>query len=54
MLALAGAQGLLQIPRGAGAGALAGLLLGGNEAELISIDPNNDLDLTLQTNLALR
>lgn len=46
--------GAIEVLGGAGAGALAGLLLGGNEAELISIDPNNDLDLTLQNNLALR
>jgi hypothetical protein len=39
---------------GAGAGAIAGVLLGGNEAELISIDPNNDLNVTLQTDLILR
>lgn len=44
----------LEVLGGAGAGAVAGLLLGGNEAELISIDPNNDLDLTLQSDLALR
>ncbi len=44
----------IEVLGGAGAGAVAGLLLGGNEAELVSIDPNNDLDLTLQTNLALR
>lgn len=44
----------LEVLGGAGAGAVAGLLLGGNEVELISIDPNNDLDLTLLTNLALR
>ncbi|MCC0177005.1 hypothetical protein I4641_08445 [Waterburya agarophytonicola K14] len=44
----------LEVLGGAGAGAIAGLLLGGNEAELVSIDPNNDLHLTLQTNLALR
>lgn len=44
----------LEVLGGAGAGALAGLLLGGNEVELVSIDPNNDLHLTLQTNLALR
>ncbi len=44
----------LEVLGGAGAGAIAGLLLGGNEAELVSIDPNNDLDLTLQTDLALR
>ena len=44
----------LEVLGGAGAGAIAGLLLGGNEVELISIDPNNDLNLTLQTDLALR
>lgn len=44
----------LEVLGGAGAGAIAGLLLGGNEVELVSIDPNNDLHLTLQTNLALR
>ena len=46
--------GAIEVLGGAGAGALAGLLLGGNEVELVSIDPNNDLDLTLQTNLAVR
>lgn len=44
----------LEVLGGAGAGAVAGLLLGGNKVELVSIDPNNDLDLTLTTNLALR
>ena len=40
---------------GAGLGALGGLLLGGGkEVELISIDPERDLDLTLQSDLALR
>ena len=39
---------------GAGIGALGGLLLGGKEVELISIDPERDLDLTLQSDLALR
>ena len=46
--------GALEVLGGAGAGAVAGILLGGNEAELISIDPNNDLDLTLQTSLVVR
>ena len=46
--------GALEVLGGAGAGAVAGILLGGNEAELVSIDPNNDLDLILQTNLAVR
>ena len=44
----------LEVLGGAGAGAIAGVLLGGNEVELVSIDPNNDLNLTLQTDLALR
>lgn len=44
----------LEVLGGAGAGAIAGLLLGGNEVELVSIDPNNDLDLTVQTDLAVR
>ena len=39
---------------GAGIGAVGGLLLGGNKAELVSIDPNSDLNLTLQSDLALR
>ncbi len=39
---------------GAGLGALAGWLLGGKNVELISIDPNQDLDITLQSDLALR
>ncbi len=46
--------GAIEVLGGAGAGALAGLLLGGNEVELVSIDPNNDLDLTLLTDLARR
>ena len=49
-----GDLGAIEVLGGAGAGALAGLLLGGNEVELVSIDPNNDLDLILQTNLAVR
>ncbi|MGF1590562.1 MAG: hypothetical protein ACFCU7_15240 [Pleurocapsa sp.] len=46
--------GAIEVLGGAGAGALAGLLLGGNEVELVSIDPNNDLDLTLLSDLAVR
>ena len=38
---------------GAGLGAIAGLLLGGNEVELVSIDPNRDLDITLDSDLIL-
>ena len=44
----------LEVLGGAGAGAVAGLLLGGSEVELVSIDPNNDLDLTLQDDLVIR
>ena len=38
---------------GAGLGALGGLLLGKDEVEVISIDPNEDLDITLNSRLAL-
>lgn len=44
----------VEVLGGAGAGALAGILLGGRKAELVSIDPNRDLDLTLESDLALR
>jgi hypothetical protein len=43
----------IEVLGGAGAGALAGVLLGKKKAELISIDPNNDLDLTLLSSLSL-
>lgn len=39
---------------GAGVGALGGLIFGRKKATVISIDPNNDLDLTLRSQLALR
>ncbi len=39
---------------GAGLGAIAGLILGGNEVELVSINPNQDLDIILDSDLALR
>jgi hypothetical protein len=39
---------------GAGLGALAGWVLGDGEAELISIDPNSDLTLTLNSDLVIR
>ncbi|MGF1479333.1 MAG: hypothetical protein ACFB4I_07550 [Cyanophyceae cyanobacterium] len=39
---------------GAGIGALAGWILGGNEAELVSIDPETDLALYLRSPLDLR
>lgn len=38
---------------GVGLGALGGLLLGKDEVEVISIDPNQDLDITLNSRLAL-
>ncbi|MFM2314945.1 MAG: hypothetical protein RLZZ04_4221 [Cyanobacteriota bacterium] len=44
----------VEVLGGAGAGALAGVLLGKNKAELVSIDPNNDLDLTLLRSLTVR
>jgi hypothetical protein len=43
-----------EILGGAGLGALGGWLLGGGEKELISIDPNRDLNITLNSDLALR
>jgi hypothetical protein len=39
---------------GAGLGALAGWVLGDGEAELISIDPNSDLTLVLNSDLVIR
>ena len=42
-----------EILGGAGLGALSGLLLGKSEAEVISIAPNQDLDITLNSRLAL-
>lgn len=39
---------------GGALGAVAGWLLGRKQVELISIDPNNDLNLTLESDLALR
>ncbi|AFZ34321.1 hypothetical protein Sta7437_0727 [Stanieria cyanosphaera PCC 7437] len=39
---------------GGAIGAAAGWLLGRKQVELISIDPNSDLNLTLQSDLALR
>ncbi|VEP17736.1 conserved exported hypothetical protein [Hyella patelloides LEGE 07179] len=39
---------------GAALGALGGWILGGNSVELISIDPNRDLDIVLESDLALR
>ncbi|PNW46121.1 UNVERIFIED_CONTAM: hypothetical protein BEN50_12100 [Euhalothece sp. KZN 001] len=38
---------------GVGLGALGGLLLGKDEVEVISINPNQDLDITLNSRLAL-
>ena len=46
---------IAEVIAGAGIGALGGLLLGGgDEVELISIDPERDLELTLQSDLVLR
>lgn len=39
---------------GAGLGALGGLLLGRRTVEVVIIDPNTDLDVTLRSELALR
>jgi hypothetical protein len=39
---------------GAALGAVGGWLLGGKEAELISIDPKNDLTVTVNSDLSLR
>ena len=52
--AIFGSVDFLKVLGGAGVGAVGGLLLGGNEVELVSIDPNNDLNLTLRSDLALR
>ncbi|MEN9517914.1 MAG: hypothetical protein RLZZ381_502 [Cyanobacteriota bacterium] len=46
--------GALEVLGGTGVGAIAGVLLGKNEVELVSIDPNNDLDLTLMSSLTVR
>ena len=43
-----------EILGGAALGALGGWLLGRKSVELISIDPNRDLDITLDSDLALR
>lgn len=43
----------VEVLGGAGLGALGGLLLNKNEVEVISIDPNQDLDITLDSRLAL-
>lgn len=51
---ITGDIGVAEVLGGAGLGALAGLLLGGDQAELISIDPNTDLNVTLSSPLALR
>ncbi|HEY9604209.1 MAG TPA: hypothetical protein V6C85_21520, partial [Allocoleopsis sp.] len=45
----------IKVIGGAGAGALAGWLLGGRkQTEVIVVHPNTDLDLTLQSDLVLR
>lgn len=46
---------LLEILGGAGLGAAGGLVLGnGNKTQVVVINPNTDLSLTLRSNLALR
>ncbi|MGB3693133.1 MAG: hypothetical protein WBG70_15745 [Spirulinaceae cyanobacterium] len=44
---------LLEVLGGAGLGALGGILLGGKETEVISINPNEDLNVTLLEDLSL-
>jgi len=39
---------------GAGVGAIAGAVFGGNSVNLIAIDPNTDLTLTLNSDLVIR
>jgi hypothetical protein len=45
-----GAIATEEVLLGAGLGALGGLLLGGGSKELLSVDPNEDLDLFLDSN----
>ncbi|ERN41667.1 hypothetical protein KR51_00017470 [Rubidibacter lacunae KORDI 51-2] len=45
--------GVFEVLGGAGGGALTGWLIGRDRAELISIDPNRDLDVILQSRLSL-
>ena len=40
-----------EILGGAGIGAIVGLLLGRNSVDLIAIDPNTDLQMTINQNL---
>ncbi len=51
--AIFGDVNIAEVLGGAGLGALAGWLLGRDSVELISIDPNNDLDIILQSDLTL-
>lgn len=46
--------GILEILGGAGLGAVGGVLLGRNKAEVVVINPDTDLNLTLRSSLALR
>ncbi|NJL81880.1 MAG: hypothetical protein HC890_00770 [Chloroflexaceae bacterium] len=52
--AIFGDIGALEVLGGAGLGAIAGVFLGRESAELISIAPEQDLTLTLDSSLALR
>ena len=46
--------GILEILGGAGLGAVGGVLLGRQKAEVVVINPDTDLNLTLRSSLALR
>ena len=46
--------GILEILGGAGLGAVGGVLLGRKKAEVVVINPDTDLNLTLRSSLALR
>ncbi|MFP4253803.1 MAG: hypothetical protein ACLFRN_04980 [Halothece sp.] len=50
---ITGSIDVIEVLGGAGLGALGGLLLNKEEVEVISIDPNQDLDITLDSRLAL-
>ncbi|MBW4575172.1 MAG: hypothetical protein KME08_07795 [Aphanothece sp. CMT-3BRIN-NPC111] len=46
--------GILEVLGGAGLGAVGGVLLGRNKTEVVVINPDTDLNLTLRSSLALR
>jgi hypothetical protein len=51
--AIFGDVSLWKVLVGAGGGALAGTFLGRKSVELVSVNPNEDLDLTLRSNLVI-